>query len=114
MLGRLLVLGCSACNLPAMYQIILFKCYTKRLSFETFLFVGSNLVNKFNNKTHAFCFLSDDAFLAFNILHRFTFNTINSAFFSVDSFFVLRYDRMETAVKLLSGNEPIKPYLISL
>ncbi|XP_074616380.1 nose resistant to fluoxetine protein 6-like [Acropora palmata] len=31
----------------------------------------------------------NDALLAFNIIHRFTFNTINSAFFSVDSFFLL-------------------------
>ncbi|XP_074618174.1 nose resistant to fluoxetine protein 6-like isoform X2 [Acropora palmata] len=33
--------------------------------------------------------LVNDPLFAFNILHRFTFDTVSSAFFSVDSFFVL-------------------------
>ena len=37
-------------------------------------------------------FASDDILLGLNIIHRFTFATISSAFFSVDSFFVLRYE----------------------
>ena len=37
------------------------------------------------------CLFADDVLLGVNIIHRFTFEAVNNAFFSVDSFFVLRY-----------------------
>ena len=46
-----------------------------------------------------FYFFPDDVGLGIHIVNRFTFNTINSAFFSVDSFFVLRYSMAENRAK---------------
>ena len=47
-----------------------------------------------------FCVLSDDLVFGLNILHRFSFDTVSSAFFSVDSFFVLRYGALTMVIKL--------------
>ena len=49
---------------------------------------------------YLFRVFSDDLVFGLNILHRFSFDAVSSAFFSVDSFFVLRYGALTMVIKL--------------
>ena len=46
------------------------------------------------NKVACFIFISDDLAVGINIVHSFSFQAVNNAFFSVDSFFLLRYGKI--------------------